>query len=73
MVSYSAMRMIWYVSVMTLVMMGYVGHDIQTVTITLPIHYCIPSTTYTINNYNVIMSNENYRILEINKNNYKII
>ena len=45
--------------------MGYVRPVIQVVTITLQIHYCISSTTYTITIYIVIISNENYRILEI--------
>ena len=54
---------------MTLYMMGYVRPVIQIVTITLPIHYCISSTTYIINNYNVNNSNKSYGILEIDKNN----
>ena len=49
----------------------YVRPVIQIVTITLPIHYCISSITYANANYNVNISNESYRILEIpeiNKN-----
>ena len=49
--------MMGYVVVMALDMMGYVIRYvrpvIQTLTITLPIHYCISSTTYAITNYNV--------------------
>ena len=52
---------------------------IQTVTIPLLIHYCILSTTYSTNNYNVNNSNKSYRIMgnncklsEINKNNCNI-
>ena len=41
---------------------GYVRPAVQTLTITLPIHYCILSTTYAITIYNVKISNENYRI-----------
>ena len=43
----------------------YVRPAVQIVTITLLIHYCISSTTYAITIYNVKISNENYRILEI--------
>ena len=67
-VSYSIIRMIWYVSfyVIDFVVMVLDMLDmIQTVTITLLIYYCILSTTYAINNYNVKISNKNYRILEI--------
>ena len=71
--AYSVIRMIRYVSVMTFDIMGYVRPVIQTVTITLPIHYCISSTTYTITIYIVIISNENYRILEIIVNYLKYI
>ena len=52
---------------------GYVRPAVQIVTITLPIRYYILSTTYSTNNYNVNISNESYRISEINKNNYKFI
>ena len=38
--------------------MGYVRPVIQTLTITLPINYCISSTTYTTNNYNVNNTNK---------------
>ena len=62
-VSYSVIRMVCYVSVMTFDMVGYVRPVIQTLTIALPIHYCILSTTYAITNYNVKISNENYRII----------
>ena len=53
-VSYSVIRMIRYVSVMILDMMGYVVVSVrpavQTLTVTLPIHFCISSTTYAITN-----------------------
>ena len=51
----------------------YVRPAVQTVTNPLLIHYCILSTTYATNNYSVNNTNKNYRISEINKNNYKII
>ena len=51
----------------------YVRPAVQIVTITLLIHYCISSTTYAITIYNVKISNENYRILEIIGNSYKYI
>ena len=35
---------------------GYVGPVIQIVTNPLLIHYCIPYTTYTVTNYNVIIA-----------------
>ena len=49
----------------------YVRPVIQTLTNPLLIHYCISSTTYAITIYNVKISNENYRILEILWNSYK--
>ena len=51
---------------MTLDMMGYVRPVIQTLTITLPIHYCISSTTYAITIYIVKISRENYGIMRNN-------
>ena len=52
--------MILYVSFYELVddgigvgMLYYVRPAVQIVTITLPIHYCIPYTTYATTNYNV--------------------
>ena len=72
--AYSVIRMIWYVSfyVIDFVVMALDMLDmIQTVTITLLIYYCILSTTYAINIYNVKISNKNYRILEILWNKWK--
>ena len=54
---------------MTSDMMGYVRPAVQIVTITLLIHYCILSTTYATNNYSVIISRENHRIIG---NNWKL-
>ena len=68
-VSYSVIRMIWcvsfYVIDFVVITLGCVRPVIQIVTITLPIHYCILSTAYAITIYNVKISNESYRILEI--------
>ena len=56
----------------------YVRPAVQIVTITLPIHYCISSTTHFINNYNVNNKQwklqnirNNCKLSEINKNNYR--
>ena len=55
----------------------YVRPAVQTVTITLLIHYCILSTTYSTNNYNVNNKQRklqnNQKFSEIYKNSYKYI
>ena len=55
MVVVSVIRMIWCDIGYDI---GYVRPVIQTVTITLLIHYCISSTTYAITIYSVKISNE---------------
>ena len=52
-------------------MLYYVRPVLQIVTNPLLITYCTLSTTYTTNNYNVNISNESYRIIEIPWNKYK--
>ena len=74
-VYYGAIRMIRYVSLMLLDMLltmtGYVRLA------TNCYNYITKSLLHTLyylsNNYIVNNTNKNYRILEINKNNYKII
>ena len=47
----SVIRMVWCD-------IGYVRPAVQTLTITLPIHYCTLSTAYAVTIYNVIISNK---------------